>query len=111
MLSDETMHLLTEHQLALAIDGMLISLLVWCWTARRYQGFVADEMRLLLLTLLTAGVPGLGDGQYVLFWASDVLGSKFISWPGMLFVYLAWWFGYSLLFHWARWFASEVWGE
>lgn len=69
-------------------------------------------MRLLLLTLLTAGLPAssylaiMGDG-YVLFWVWVVLHPTTVWWPGVVLAYIAWWISYSFFFHLVRWLMSS----
>lgn len=101
----------TAH-LLVAVVGMLISVLVWRWSARKSMSFVAIEMRLLFLAFTTAGVVVPGKDGYVLFWL--VMITDFLRPYGFSYLYvfcaifiLIYWVIYSVIYFWARWMYRE----
>lgn len=100
--------LMLEHfHLVMTVMGVLTSVLVWRWSARRYRGFIADESRLFLLAVLTAGLPTPAGWGYMLFWVMAV-ANPLSLWPAFILLMLFWWIGCSIIFHWARWTLREI---
>ena len=66
-LQGSSMLMLDQFHILMTVAGLLTSVLVWRWSARRYRGFIADASRLFLLAVLTAGLPAPAGWGYMLF--------------------------------------------
>lgn len=94
--------MLNQFHLEMAVAGLLISILIWRWTAHDYQGFVVNQLRLLLTVVLTGGIPVPMHDGYVLFWIMAVSEPALINWAGFIWTIMLWWFCYSIVFYASR---------